>query len=223
MDPACRIAFAHYGYIYALTIIPRPNNRKWLVSGSGDSDFKIWDITPRNGLELIRTVADLPGAVLSLAVRDNSSLLFAGLQDGDIKVWDLETGACIRSIQVHEMDVDVLSMSVLGSDVYTAGGDGEIIRVNEEFDCTARFGAHTGSVLSSVIVKAARSSGDKVNHEDDDGVELQNGKKSTGLIQETGREAWELITAGNDSFVKVSHGIYTDSFLVGSDRIAGSY
>lgn len=149
-------------------MITRPDGSKWLVSGSGDSDVKLWQCAPSGGLQQIRHFTGLTGAVLSFAVRD--SLLFAGIQDGEIIVWDLETGACIRTIQAH--DVDVLAMSVLGNEVYTAAADGRVIRVNEEFDCTAAFRAHSGIILSSIIVPGTR-------------------------------DGWELITAGNDSYVKV--------------------
>lgn len=162
-----RLAFAHYGYVYALYMIPRPDGSAWLVSGSGDSDVKIWAARPRGGLKLLQTFSGLHGAVHSFAVRD--SLLFAGLQEGEIVVWDLETKACVRSIEAH--DSDVLSMSVLGDDVYTAAADGRVLRVDEAFDCTAAWRAHSGIILSTTVVKA--------------------------------KQGWELITAGNDSFVKV--------------------
>ena len=118
---------------------------------------------------MLRGFSELTGAVLSLAVRD--SLLFAGMQDGEIVVWDLETGACIRTIEAHE--ADVLTMTVLGSDVYTAAADGRVLRVNDEFDSTASFKAHSGIILSSTIVPGVK-------------------------------DRWELITAGNDSYVKAS-------------------
>ena len=166
ITPESRLAFAHYGYVYALCLIPRPDGA-WLVSGSGDSDVKIWSTRSQGGLKLIKTFNNLNGAVHSFAIRD--SLLYAGLQEGEIVVWDLETNSCIRSIEAHV--ADVLTMSVLGQDVYTAAADGRVLRVDDSFDCTAAWSAHSGIILSSTIVKA--------------------------------RDSWELITAGNDSFVKV--------------------
>ncbi|WVQ83904.1 hypothetical protein IAT38_006048 [Cryptococcus sp. DSM 104549] len=165
----CRLAFAHYGYVYALQIISRPGGGKWLVSGSGDSDIKIWECEAGGGISPVRQFDSLSGGVLSFAVRD--SLLYAGLQAGEIAVWDLETGACIRTIEAH--DEDVLTMSVLGGDVYTAAADGRVLRVNEEFDCTAAFKGHSGTVMSSVVVRSLKGDG------------------------------WELITTGSDSYVKI--------------------
>ena len=186
-----RLAFAHYGYVYALHIADRPSSRKnhvngddktasnrnekdeggekWLISGSGDSDVKVWLLLPGGGLHLLKVFEGLSGAVMSFVVRD--SLLYAGLQDGEILVWDLETSACIRTIEAHE--ADVLTMCALGGDVYASAADGRVLRFNDEFDCTAAFRGHKGNVLSSVLVQ---------------------GKE----------RGWDLITAGSDSYVKVS-------------------
>lgn len=150
IDVESRLAFAHYGYVYTLQIIHRPDGSCWLVSGSGDCDVKIWLAHEQGGLQLIQNFTSLNGAVHCFAVRD--SLLYAGQQDGEIKTWDLETGACIRSIQAHE--ADVLTMCVLGDDVYTAAADGRVLRLDEHFDCTAAWRAHSGIILSSTIVKA---------------------------------------------------------------------
>ncbi|EIW67391.1 hypothetical protein TREMEDRAFT_33704, partial [Tremella mesenterica DSM 1558] len=169
VDVSQRVAFAHYGYVYAMYMIERPNNTRWLVSGSGDTDVKIWECKPKGGLQLLKVFSGLEGAALSFSVRD--SLLYAGLQDGQIVVWDLETSACVRTIEAHENDV--LAMSVLGTDLYTSAADGKVIRVNEDFDCTAAFRGHSGIILSSTIVK------------------------------DVGKDKWELITAGNDSYVKI--------------------
>ena len=163
-----RMCFAHYGYVYALHMITRQQGPRWLVSGSGDSDVKIWLCLPGGGLRLLREFNGLSGGVLSFAVRD--SLLFAGLQDGQIVVWDLETGACIRTIEAHESDV--MTMSVLGSEVYTAGADGRVIRVNEQFRLHRGVQSAFGIILDSTIVEGTK-------------------------------RGWELVTAGNDSYVKV--------------------
>lgn len=170
IDVDSTLFYAHYGYVYALDMITRPDGSRWLASGSGDSDLKIWECAPRGGLHLVREFSGLSGAVLSIAHRD--SLIYAGLQDGEIDVWDLETGARIRTIEAH--DADVMAMTVLGCDVFTGAADGRVLRIDESFDCTAAFKAHADVVLAALIVPAARKPGQ-----------------------------YELITAGNDSFVKI--------------------
>jgi len=171
LDVDTTVFYAHYGYVYALEMIPRPDGKRWLASGSGDSDVKIWECAPGGGLTLVREFSNLPGAVLSLTSRD--SLLYAGLQDGEIDVWDLETASRIRTIDAH--DTDVMAMLVLGCDVYTGAADGNVRCIDDAFDCTASFKAHEDPVLTMAIVPASAGNG----HE------------------------YELITAGNDSFLKI--------------------
>lgn len=142
------ISSAHYGYIYCMQMINRPDGTWWMVSGSGDADVKIWKCLPSGGLEEVFAFTELPGAVLSLAYRD--SLLFGGLQEGQIKVWDLETGSCIRTILAH--DSDVMSMAIAGTDLYAAGANGAMFRFDSSFDRTATFQAHQFAILSTVII-----------------------------------------------------------------------
>jgi di- and tripeptidase len=108
-----------------------------------------------------------------LSLTSRDSLLYAGLQDGEIDVWDLETGSRIRTIDAHH--TDVMAMLVLGCDVYTGAADGDVRCIDDAFDCTASFKAHDDPVLTMAIVPAAAAHG----HE------------------------YELITAGNDSFLKI--------------------
>lgn len=169
VDADSTLFYAHYGYVYALQMIARADGTRWLASGSGDSDVKVWECLPGGGLKLVREFVGLSGAVFSLAYRD--SLLYGGLQGGEIDVWDLETGSRIRTIEAHSSDV--LSLTVLHGDVYSGAGDGRIFRIDDAFNCTAALRAHDSTALAMVIVPADR-----------DG-------------------AYDLVTAGNDSYVKI--------------------
>ncbi len=173
------IASAHYGYIYCMEIIPRADRGAWLCTGSGDEDIKLWECAAdAGGLNHLSTFHEVGGAVLSLASRD--SLLYAGLQGGLIKIWDLETKACIRTIMIHRSDV--MSISIIGSDAYTTGGDGRILRLDGNFDCTAKFQAHSGAVFASTICQGDLNGG------------AEEGSSSRKL---------QLVTTGHDSFIKV--------------------
>lgn len=169
LDVDSTVFYAHYGYVYALEMVKRPDGTRWLASGSGDSDVKVWECAPGGGLSFLKEFDGLAGAVLSLASRD--SLLYAGLQDGEIDVWDLETGSRIRTIEAH--DADVMAMIVLGCDVYTGAADGDVRCIDDAFDCTASFKAHDDPVLAMAIVPSPSG------------------------------HAYDLITAGNDSFLKI--------------------
>lgn len=143
------VSSAHYGYVYCMQMIQRPDDTWWLASGSGDADVKMWECQPGGGLQYLFTFDELPGATLSLTYRD--SLLFAGIQGGQIKVWDLETRSCIRSILAHNSDV--MSMAIAGTELYAAGADGMMIRFDSSFDCTATFQAHQFSILSTLMLQ----------------------------------------------------------------------
>lgn len=79
--------------------------------------------------------------MLSVVVRGDT--VFAGCQDGYVKVLDLETKTLVRSLIVAEVrtvtprsnaispshvtqNVDILSLSMLHSDLYTCSANGEV-------------------------------------------------------------------------------------------------
>ncbi|KAG1743250.1 glutathione degradosome [Suillus paluster] len=149
---------AHFGYIYCMALVPstregageiaqKPANNCYLVTGSGDETVKIWRCIP-SGLNMMHSFDCQHGAVLSLAA--SGETIYAGCQDGHVKVLDVETRTLVRSIIVQE-NVDVLSLSIMQSDLYTCSANGYIHRWSSSFDCTASWQAHDGIVLSSVI------------------------------------------------------------------------
>lgn len=106
------------------------------------------------------------GGVLSLAAR--SGTVYAGCQAGFVKVWDLETRTLVRTIIAQEVrllhillesyrsnparqNVDVLSLSMIDSDLYGCSANGMVQRWSSSFECTAEWHAHDGIVLSSII------------------------------------------------------------------------
>lgn len=171
---------AHFGYIYCMTLVPSTREGAgeiaqkqiqncYLVTGSGDETVKIWRCNP-SGLNIIHSFDCQHGAVLSLAA--SGETIYAGCQDGHVKVLDLETRTLVRSIIVQE-NVDVLSLSIMQSDLYTCSANGHIHRWSSSFDCTASWRAHDGIVLSSVVSCSSD------------------------------RKSYCLITGANDGFVKV--------------------
>ena len=55
-------------------------------------------------------------------------------------------------IHLHNpQGVDILSMSMISTDLYTCSADGQVRRWSASFDCTASWHAHDGLVLSSII------------------------------------------------------------------------
>ncbi|KAG6333727.1 hypothetical protein ID866_5355, partial [Astraeus odoratus] len=170
---------AHYGYVYCMTVVPsfragseveHPAGENYhLLTGSGDETVKLWDCTP-SGPKLLHTFECSYGAVLSLAARGD--IVFAGCQDGYVKVFDLETKTLVRTIIVQE-NVDILSLSVMHSDLFTCSANGHVQRWSPSFNCTSSWKAHDGIVLSSVITQSVEANG------------------------------FVLVTGANDGFVKV--------------------
>ncbi|KAI0061595.1 Zn-dependent exopeptidase [Artomyces pyxidatus] len=178
VPPTNVIDSAHYGYVYCMALLPsirdgsddvQEGQEVQLVTGSGDETVKVWKCT-ETGLELTNTIACTHGAVLSIATRGD--MLYAGCQDGYVKVWDLQANTLIRTIIVQE-NVDILSLSMLHADLYTFSANGYVNRFSDTFDCTARWQAHDGIVLSSIV-----------SHTKD-------------------CDEYKLITGGNDAAIKV--------------------
>ncbi|KAN0141012.1 Zn-dependent exopeptidase [Lactarius tabidus] len=177
VPPRNVIDSAHYGYVYCMALMPstcwgvasskRQDVR--LVTGSGDETMKVWRCSP-TGLELLSTIECTHGAILSLVTREE--ILYAGCQDGYVRVWDLQTNGFVRTIMVQE-NVAALSLSILGSDLYTCSADGQVKRYSDTFDCTASWAAHSGIVLSSIVTRG------------------------------TDPAEFELITGGNDGAINV--------------------
>ncbi|KAI0306265.1 Zn-dependent exopeptidase [Multifurca ochricompacta] len=177
VPPENVIDSAHFGYVYCMALLPSiragaTNSTRedvLLATGSGDETMKVWRCLP-TGLELLNTIECTHGAILSLVTRED--ILYAGCQDGYVRVWDLQTNTFIRTIIVQE-NIDVLSLSILGSDLYACSADGQVKRYSDTFDCTASWNAHSGIVLSSIITPS------------------------------TDPTEFELITGGNDGAINV--------------------
>ncbi|KZT09086.1 Zn-dependent exopeptidase [Laetiporus sulphureus 93-53] len=171
VPPANVIYSAHYGYIYCMALVPSSREASddppfgaeadgemrdlQLVTGSGDETVKLWQLAPGNPTPiLLHTFECCTGAVLAVAVRGET--VFAGCQDGHVKVWDLETRTLVRILIVVE-NVDILSLSLLHSDLYVCSANGEVQRWSSQFDCTASWKAHEGIVLSSIVTSIPSS------------------------------------------------------------------
>ncbi|KAI0088477.1 Zn-dependent exopeptidase [Irpex rosettiformis] len=161
VPPENMIWSAHYGYVYCMALAPSSNREgsddppvgrntnMQLITGSGDATVKVWSLTS-GAPELQHTFECEQGAVLSVAVRND--IIYAGCQDGYVKVWDLETKTLLRRIIVSE-NVDILSLSILHSDLYTCSANGQVQRWSAGFNMTASWQAHPGIILSSIVTR----------------------------------------------------------------------
>ena len=84
----------------------------------------MWNLMP-DGPILAHSFDVGAGAILALVVQQGTTTAYAGCQDGQVKVIDLEMKAIIRTIIAQE-GVDILSLSLLGSDLYTCSANGDV-------------------------------------------------------------------------------------------------
>ncbi|KAJ8507465.1 hypothetical protein ONZ45_g10164 [Pleurotus djamor] len=165
---------AHYGYVYCMVLLENEGEIQ-LITGSGDETVKLWRISASSPEpSLVYTYSCSQGAVLALAAQGET--IYAACQDGYVKVLDIDTKAC---------NVDILSLSLLGSDLYTFSASGSIQRWSASFDRTASWRGHDKIILSSRIVP--------------------NRTPSWGVLNDTSDDSdtWQLITGGNDEYIKV--------------------
>ena len=102
-----------------------------LVTGSSDGLIEIWD--PRQRFRKLRM--DLPyqeneellwhsGAIMSVAVSNDGTLLASGGISGMVKVWRIDTGKCLREIIAHAgAVVSCLAFSNDGTHVLSGSHD----------------------------------------------------------------------------------------------------
>ena len=90
-------------------------------------------------------------------------------------------------------DPDVLSLSMLDTDLYTCCANGWIQRWNAQFVCTASWKAHEGIILSSIIASTCTSTTSPRLLEDGE-AECVDSEKEKG---------WYLVTGANDNDIKI--------------------
>ena len=91
-----------------------------LVSGSGDSTIKIWQLS--TGREL-RTLTGHSNSVFSLAISPDGETLVSGSVDNTIKIWQLSTGRELRTLTGHSRGVDGLTISPDGQTLVSISSD----------------------------------------------------------------------------------------------------
>ncbi|KAK0476079.1 hypothetical protein IW261DRAFT_1491846 [Armillaria novae-zelandiae] len=162
---------AHFGYIYCLAIVEECEiGGVKLISGSGDESIKIWSCTS-NGPVLEHEFTCSIGAVFALVTQGDT--IYGGCQDGIVKVLDIETRSIVRTIIVQE-GVDILSMSLLKSDLYVCLANGRIQRYSASFDCTASWKCHDGIVLSSILDDQSNGTPKLITGGNDDNIKIWN-------------------------------------------------
>ncbi|KAG5220748.1 di- and tripeptidase DUG [Salix suchowensis] len=175
---------AHYGYLYCMAIL-EGSNQLWIIKATSPLP------------QLVHTFTFQHGAVLAIAARGET--IYAGCQDGYVKVLDVETRACVRTIIVDE-GVDILSVSLLGSDLYTFSAGGRI-QVGH-YVIFAHLLTHPLDIASagprlSIVPLLGRDTMGSSSRPKSLNPHLNNGQAQTKI------STFQLITGGNDDYIKI--------------------
>ncbi len=108
----------HVNSIYS--ILPSFQENK-VYTGGADGYVVEWDLNSKgDGLMICR----LPKPIYSMLVLPLSKLLLVGTASGNLHVIDLNQNAEIKNIELHSLGI--LDLSLLDSQIISAGGDGII-------------------------------------------------------------------------------------------------
>ena len=130
-------------------------------------------LATKEGLTEKHTFSGCEGGVLSIVARNGT--IYAGCQDGRIKIFDQDTKTLLRTLLVSvpptsarppsvpsekhggkskTCNTDVLSLSMIGGDLYACMGNGWCQRWCSSFITTALWEAHERIGLSCVVTSA---------------------------------------------------------------------
>ncbi|KAF2264637.1 WD40 repeat-like protein [Lojkania enalia] len=95
----------HGVYVYSVAF---SHDSAWLVSGSWDRTFKIWDTS--NG-ECLQTLEGHGARVNSVAFSHDSAWLASGSYDCTVKIWDASSGECLQTLEGYSDSVNSVAFS----------------------------------------------------------------------------------------------------------------
>ncbi len=152
------------------SVATSPDNQT-LVSSSGDSTIKLWNL--RSG-ELLRTLSGHSDQVLSVALSPDGQTLVSSSWDSTIKIWNLRTGELLDTVSRYSNEVWSLAISPDGRTL--ASGSGDTIKI---WNLRTRKPRRTLSGHSDTVWSVAISS---------DGQTLASGSKDSTI------KIWNLRT-----------------------------
>ncbi len=112
----CFILSGHTDIIQALAF---STDGKWLVSASEDETVRIWDLSARKEVSVLK---EHTNAVLGLAIV--SDLIVSASADGTLKVWGLPSGDLRKTLTGHRHEVHSVAGSLDGRFLVSGDSDG---------------------------------------------------------------------------------------------------
>ena len=96
------------GHSYSVNAVATTPDSKYVISGSGDSTLKVWDL--QSG-EIQHTLTGHSRSVTAVAIAADSKYVISGSSDNTLKVWDLQTGEILRTLRSHSESVDAVAVT----------------------------------------------------------------------------------------------------------------
>lgn len=141
------------------------NNGNWLISGSNDNTFAVYDV--KKGKEIKRITAHSIGVTDAVFTPDDAILITCG-RDKQIKIWDVANWKLKKTLSGHQAQINSLCISPDASSFFSAADDGKIIKWSlKNFNEEKSQNAHDGRVISISISEngsyLVSTSGDKIS------------------------------------------------------------
>lgn len=77
-------------------------NGRWLASASRDASAILWEVIPGHALSKRHTLRGHTKALTFCCWSPDDSMLATCSLDGLVKIWEVETGSCLRTIDLHQ-------------------------------------------------------------------------------------------------------------------------
>lgn len=99
------------------------SERPLAVAVEDNPSFRIWDLTERRCLDIVRGVQ---AKIEDVTVTPDGSLAVTAGADHTVRLWDLQSGQCLRFLRDHRDGVLAVGVSVEGRFVVSACADGAV-------------------------------------------------------------------------------------------------
>lgn len=118
-----KIINGHLGWVRCVAV--DPVNNEWFVTGSNDSNLKVWDL---NTGRLKLTLSGHAMTVKDVVVSSRHPYMFSASDDKLVKCWDLEKNMAIRDFHGHLSGVNTVDIHPT-MDLLVTGGRDSVVRI----------------------------------------------------------------------------------------------
>ena len=77
-------------------------NGRWLASASKDASSILWEVIPGRALSKRHTLRGHTKPLTFCCWSPDDSMIATCSFDGLVKIWEVETGTCLRTIDIHQ-------------------------------------------------------------------------------------------------------------------------